>query len=385
MPSMTGRERLLKTFQREKPDRIAIGPFLWINNVYEMFKYVPTIDTFLDPPDFDPYTKFVEYCDYFGFDVMHTLAYPWNAWDVDKPGENWDVNVTWEGAGDDRKKIIDIRTPEGNLRQTQNWRRSSTYMIVWATDEYLLKTRKDFDLLVKYGPPADQIDVSPIVRAVKATGDKGLVDSPNHGVFNTLALFRKLDYVMVDPIEDEGFYRAMMEFFTDYVCKQMRKIVAAGSDIFEIGGNMATSGVGPRFFKKYVFEYEKRLIDNVRQAGAFSIYHNCGDAAKIMHLYNEFDVDCWGYLTPPPYADVDLDEALNVIRPDMVLRGNVDQVDFLVHADKDAIRNRVKNLMEKVKPRGNWILSTTDFFFDGCPYENILAFSEAGKEFGKYE
>lgn len=385
MTSMTGRERLLKTFRREKPDRVPIGPFLWINNVYEMFDYVPTIDNFLNPDDFDPYSKFVEYCDYFGFDVMHTLAYPYDAWDVDKPCENWDVKVSWEGAGDDRKKIIDIRTPEGDLRQTQNWRRSSKYMIVWATDEYLIKSKKDFDLLVKYGPPADQIDVSSITRARIATGDKGLVDSPNHGIFNTLALFRKLDDVMTDPMEDEGFYRAMMEFFTGYIEKQMRKIVAAGADIFEIGGNLATSGVGPRFYKKFVFEYENRLINAVREAGAFSLYHNCGDAAKIMHLYNDFDLDCWGYLTPPPYADVDLDEALRVVRPDLVLRGNIDQVDFLVHASKDEIRARVCDLLEKVKPRGNFILSTTDFFFDGCPYENIKTFANAGKEFGLYE
>jgi len=40
--------------------------------------------------------------------------------------------------------------------------------------------------------------------------------------------------------------------------------------------------------------------------------------------------------------------------------------------------------LEKVKPRGNWILSTTDFFFDETPYENIRAFAEAGLEYGKY-
>ncbi|MHB8959163.1 MAG: hypothetical protein ACYDAN_06015 [Candidatus Limnocylindrales bacterium] len=164
-----------------------------------MFKHVPTIDDFLSPVDFDPYVKFVEYCDYFGFDALHALAYPWNAWDVDKPCENWDVTVTWEGDGDDRKKIVDVRTPDGNLRTTQRWSRNSTYLIVWATDEYLIKTSRGFDLLAKYGPPADHIDVSPIARARMATGDKGLVDSPNHGVFNTLALFRGLEDVLATP------------------------------------------------------------------------------------------------------------------------------------------------------------------------------------------
>ena len=51
-----------------------------------------------------------------------------------------------------------------------------------------------------------------------------------------------------------------------------------------------------------------------------------------MHLYNQLDIDVWGYLTPPPFGDVDLDKALQVIRPDLVLRGNIDQVEFLVKA-----------------------------------------------------
>jgi uroporphyrinogen decarboxylase len=97
------------------------------------------------------------------------------------------------------------------------------------------------------------------------------------------------------------------------------------------------------------------------------------------------ETDVWGYLTPPPFGDVNLDEALRVIRPDMILRGNVDQVDFMVKATPNEVRQRVCGVLEKAKPRGNFILSTTDFFFDGTPYANIDAFVAAGREFGAYQ
>jgi uroporphyrinogen-III decarboxylase len=103
-----------------------------------------------------------------------------------------------------------------------------------------------------------------------------------------------------------------------------------------------------------------------------------------MHLYNEMGIDCLGYLAPPPFGDVDLDEALRVLRPGMALRGNIDQIDFLVNATRDAVRERVREVLEKAMPRGNLILSTTDFFFDGTPYENIEAFAAAGRDFGVY-
>ena len=92
----------------------------------------------------------------------------------------------------------------------------------------------------------------------------------------------------------------------------------------------------------------------------------------------------WGYLTRPPYGGVDLDEALRVINSDMVLPGNIDQVEFMVKASPEQINAQVRDLLPGVKPRGNWILSTTNFRLDGMPYEGIRALVEAGLEYGQY-
>lgn len=381
---MTSRERLIRCFRRQQVDRVPIAPFLYYNNVYEMFGYVPRIDNFFDPEDFDPITHFLDYCEHFGFDVLHTLGSVWDQYTLDKSWENWDVAESAEGAGDEVCKTTVVHTPGGILRQVETFRHSSPHLVVSAIQEYLIKTPEDFDLLSKYAPPAENIDCKLVRRSRACIGDHGLSVACTHGAFNTVNMFRKLDDLMTDPITDEGFYRAMIEYFTDRTLRQDRMIVKEGADVIEVGGNMATSGVGPKFFEKYVRDYENRVARGIHEAGGFVIYHNCGDAAKIMHLYNGMEIDVWGYLTPPPFGDVNLDEALQVMRPDLVLRGNIDQVEFLAKATPSVIRERVSELLAKVKPRANWILSTTDFFFDGCPYENIQAFADAGREFGRY-
>jgi uroporphyrinogen decarboxylase len=381
---MNGRERLLATLRGEPVDRVPIAPYLALNTVYEMFGYLPRMDDFFNPTDFDLPGKFVEYCDYFGFDILHAGGFVHDSWTLDKPGENWDVTVVEEGDDQEKRKTLTIRTPAGDLRQTEEFRQNSPYLYVSAIDEHLIKTKQDFEILRKYCPPPDNINCELITRACAAVGDKGIVDQPIHGVFNVLSLFRKLDDVFADPITDEAWYRDMMEFCADWLISQCMKEIEAGAECFDYGGNLAGSAVGPRYFEKYVMDYENRVIEAIHQAGSLVIYHNCGDAAKIMHLYNRMPMDAWGYLTPPPFGDVDLNEALRVIRPDMALRGNIDQVEFMVKATPQQVQERVRDILLKVKLRGNWILSTTDFFFTGTPYENIHAFTEAGLEYGRY-
>ena len=382
--SMTGRERLTKTFKGEEVDRISISPFIWANNVYEMFKYAPSIEKNMYPDDFDLPQKFVDYHDHFGFDVLFSPGLLWEKY-IPDTAENWEVTVEKEGDANKEKRTTIVKTPEGELKQVQNFYRNSKYLIVFAPQEYPIKTKKDFEIFAKYVPPAKYVDLDIIRRAKKAVGDKGLVNPAIMGAFNTLNQFRKLEDMMMDPIIDEGFYREMMEFFLQWNIKHfVDDVIPAGADSIELGGNLATSGVGPQFFKDYVLDYENRFARPIHDAGAFVVYHNCGDAQTIMHLYNDLDIDVWGYLTGPPFGDVILEDALKIIRPNMALRGNIDQVEFLRSATPEEIKERVKELPEKVKPRGNWILSCSDFFFDGTPYENIFALTEAGLEYGRY-
>lgn len=390
---MNSRERLLKTFLGEKTDRVPISPFLYFNSVYEMFDYYPEMDTYYDPPDFNVIEKFVEMFDRWGMDCMHSLGSVWDLYAQDsmidqsivRAWDNWDVTIAKQRNKEERLTTITINTPEGELRHVEKTNRQSRYLIVSAPQEHLIKTAKDFDILRKYAPPADFMDCRLIRRAREAVGDNGIVASCTNGVYNTLGrIFRNLEQVLLDPLTDEGFYREMMDYFTEQLINRFRNMVENGADVIEIAANLATSSVGPKYFQDYVQEYENRLLQSVHQAGGLTLYHNCGDANAIMHLYNEMEIDCWGYVVGPPYGDVDLDKVLEVIRPDMALRGNIDQVEFLRTANPKQVEEAVRNLLEKVKPRGNWILATSDFFSDETPYANIEAFVKAGREYGQY-
>ncbi len=381
---MTGRERLVKTFRGQRADRMPISPFIYNNNIFEMFGYKPDINTYLSPRDFDLAEKYVAYHDRFGFDVLFAPGHLWESY-IPPSAENWEVTITRDGDQNKQLRTWRIQTPKGELSQTIDFIRSSTYLIVMAQEKYIIESKRDFEIFSKYVPPGTFLDCGLLRRAKAAVGDKGLVNVATMGAFNTLNQFRKLDQMFMDPVEDEGFYRAMMEFLLEWNLKHVLEAIDAGSESIELGGNLATSGSGPRFFEKYVRDYENRLAREIHKANGLVVYHNCGDAQKIMCLYNDMEIDVWGYVTGPPFGDVILDDVLRIIRPSMALRGNIDQVEFLRKAMPADVRERVRALLQKVKPRGNWILSTSDFPFDGQPYENLHAFADAGREFGTYE
>ena len=390
--NISGRERLLRTFRNQKVDRIPICPWVYNNLIYEFFKI---------PPEKQKWghdylaEKEIEVLDYFGFDHLIRLATPWHGcYLVEKSSgdSKWIVGVDNKTIDGKEVEITRIKTPEKTLRQIRESIQISEYTKVSAIKEYFIKDKSDFNQFLKYQPSFEKAVYSEIEdefmnleRAKKALGNKGMIVSYTSGAFNMLNLYRSYEDILTDPYSDTSFYKAMIEYFSIRFIKTFEKMIENGADILELGANLATSMVGQKFFEDFVLEYEKNVVEKVHKLGAFVIFHNCGDAGKIMHLYNDLNIDAWGYLTPPPHGDVDFDKALSTIDKDIVLIGNIDQVNFVPKATPEEIEENVKGVLDKAKKRGNFILSTTDWFSDNTPYKNIKAISKAGRKYGRYD
>jgi len=382
---MTQRERLLKTLKGEKTDRMPISPFIYNNFIFEYFDVRPrSMGDFLYPKDFDIDQKTIEVHDAMGFDAMHRVCSIWD-YLAERPGEKWDVAVTEENTREKARQVTAVRTPERTLRQVKEIKQSSAYTFVEAITEYFIKEKEDFEQFVKYQPKEIVLDCGRITRTKKLLGDKGVVADCAHGAFNTLNMYRRLDDMMVDPYVDEVLYREMMSYFTRRAAMLLVQTVQAGADVVNPAVNMATgSAVGPQFFEKYVLEYEKELNAALKNAGALILNHNCGDAKSLFEVYRQLPMDAYESLTPPPFGDTELEEAFSAFKQEVTLSGNVDQVEFMVKAKPDEVYERVKDVVLKGKARGNFILSTSDWFFDGTPRENIRAFVQAGVDYGSY-
>ncbi len=375
---MTGRQRLLDTFSGRRTDRVPVAPFLFSNVVNERSGGVPE----------DPIAACIDLYKQYGFDILLRNYIITSYMDETRIScDHWRTEVTLEGdVGNNWDEITTITTPERVLTQRKSMRRVTPYEVVEAPTEYFIKEPEDFEQFKKYQPPLGSCDCSMVTHARELVGEDGLTGPWVHGVFNLCASYRDLADVLADLYDDPAFYAEMMEYFYVRVTDFIGQVIDAGADFISLSGNMANgSMVGPVLFKKFVMPYEMRLIDFIHQRGAKIIYHNCGDARALLPLYNQMHLDMFETLTEPPYGDVDLEEALQVVQPPTVLSGNIDQIDFLMTATPEEVTEVVKRTILRVKERGSFIFACTDYLRERTPEANLRAFADAALRYGVYD
>ncbi len=373
MSELTGRERLLRVFNQQPVDRIPVSPFIHVNYVKE----------FYGSHDVDWVARTPDVYRHFGFDLIHRNCTP--VYDAYGPeGPDWRMDVTRVQNGRDETTVTVIHTPGGDLRLVEALRWVYEYDAESSAVEYPIQSEADFDLMVRYQPAHGQVNVSDIKRARHAVGDEGVVAPWIQGAFNLVAFYyRKLDDLLMDAMLQPGFYRRLMEHFLRRYRAFVQQLIDAGVDVLSYGANIANAKlISPQFYREHVWPYEKDLIEFVQSQGVIVLHHNCGYARNLLPLYPGLGMKAYESLTPPPYGDTILANAVEVFGTGTTLSGNIDQIDLLRKGSAQDVKTAVKQTLDTVRGRCHFILATTDYFNEDTPHDNIHALAEAGRCYG---
>jgi uroporphyrinogen decarboxylase len=375
MSELTGRERLLRTFHQQSVDRAPVAPFIHINYVREFF----------GSHDVDYVEKTPEVYRHFGLDLIHRNCTPsFDPWAPEGP--EWHVESTTEKQGRDENTTRLIHTPGGLLHLAESLRWGYEYDAENSITEYPIRSEADLELLMRHQPKPAPTDVSCIQRAREAIGEEGIIAPWIQGAFNLVAFYyRKLDDLLTDALSDPTFYHRLIEYCLGRYMIYVQELISAGVDVLSYGGNIANGKlVGPDFFRTFIWPYEKRLIDFVQSQGVAVLYHNCGYARRLMPLYPSLGMHAYESLTPPPYGDTALAEAIEIFGRNTTLSGNIDQLDLLRKGTIEEIRAAVRETLDTARGKCHFILATTDYFNESTPHDHIHALAEAGLRYGRY-
>ncbi|NLW56284.1 MAG: hypothetical protein GX050_06680 [Firmicutes bacterium] len=380
---MTSRERILTVLGGGIPDRVPVGLFVQEEYLGWFFPEKKKVDRVKDA---------VECAQILGFDLLVRDRAFESPHFMKRSYTNWEVNESTKKDKGNFYRIFEIATPDGVLKQVEvgPYDERTGSGIHLATIEYLIKDEKDLEIFQKYIPRIDRETVAAMKERASFSreliGDLG-ISAPWSwgGVFNQAATYRNVQDLLMDAYINPGFYQSYMETMTDLIIEFNSALAEAEFDCIGIQGNIANSAmVGPDYFEQFILPYEKKLVDTIKGAGKFTLYHNCGKAQVLQNSYVKLGIDMWETVAAPPQGDNDLKEAKAKIGDKLTLSGNLDQVDFLKRASLKEVEEKVTEIMHIGKPGGRYIFAASDFLEQGTPLENVKKVIEVAKREGVY-
>jgi MtaA/CmuA family methyltransferase len=176
---------------------------------------------------------------------------------------------------------------------------------------------------------------------------------------------RGINRLMVDFYDDPAFVRDLFEFLVNNAIDCAKEQIEAGADIIGVG-DAAASLVGPKIYEKFVWPFEKQLVDGIHAAGGRVRLHICGNTRKILDGIGKLGCDIvdLDFLVP-------VQEAREQMGPRQVLLGNIDPVRVLRNCDPESITSAIAECHQQAGSR--YIVSAGCEVVRDTPHENVRA------------
>jgi len=139
--------------------------------------------------------------------------------------------------------------------------------------------------------------------------------------------------------------------------------------------------VNPKYLRKYVFPWYKKMGKICHEKGVGFIFHSDGDCTEAM----EDLIDCGfhGFNPIQPNA-MDIVEVKRRWGKKLCLIGNINLDSTLTLGTPDDVRAEVYERIRTIGPGGGYMVSSSNSITDYVPVANMRALLDATYEFGKY-
>jgi len=199
-------------------------------------------------------------------------------------------------------------------------------------DKSTLKTLKAPDPLGG-GHMHDRIKGLALMK--ERVGGQKIVEGWVEGPCGGGADLRGINTLMTDFFDDEPFIIDLFEFVVDLAIRFGREQAKAGADVIGMG-DPAASLVGPQIYEKFVWPYEKKIVDGLHAAGAKVRLHICGNTRRSLEAIGKLGCDIVDIDSQVPLA-----EAREKMGPSQVLLGHLDPVRDLCNGTPQSVTERV--------------------------------------------
>ncbi len=313
-----------------------------------------------------------------------------------------DVTVRdWiDGTLDSRYPVAvkEISTPKGVLRSsarvTDDWDLTALPLVsdhIWSRGlEFPVKGAEDLEKLhfVLYDPFVSIPDsYREQVKAVKDFAAKHdvLVEGDANSFSNMALSLRGPQQLMCDIAEGNLLAYELLDMVAEWNLKRIELLLDFGVDtVYHTACYETTAFWSPAMYRQCFRPYLENILALLHQGGVKLHYYMDLGIMPLLEDFKEMGVDILSTLDPLPYGNTDIAEVKSYLGDTTCLWGGVNAPQVIEQGGASDVRQAVREAIRTAAPGGGFVLSTADSVWDTDVLDNVMAFIEAGLEFGRY-
>jgi len=249
----------------------------------------------------------------------------------------------------------------------------------------ILKELEDVEKL-QVPDPNTTFPMNEIIKAVrilrKEIGDKvWICGRADQGPMDLASQLRGLNEWMMDLAlgEKEEWVHRVLDYSRQVATRYAFALMEAGAHSTSIGEPVAGPDmISPKFYRKYAFPYEKKMVDDLKAKGIILANHICGNTIPIIH-----DFIATGAQILEIDHKTDTYKAKEAGRGKTCFLGNID-TGLLVSGTPAQVEEKCRETIEIMAPDSGFILGPGCAMGTETPADNIHALVEAARKYGVY-
>jgi uroporphyrinogen decarboxylase len=374
---MNSKERALRAFNHEEPDRVPLEGVAWGEWSYPFLRNVLLPYLGLEAGELSGSTGFCEEQDL----LARTLGIDFRPVTSDPPTDfqrRAEFDPLFENAWGLRI-ASDILQDEWGIQRQLNATKTQSRVI-----RHPLKGAEGLDQYVFPDPEAPgRFDSAE--KLASLWGDEYAISaSPADGFFLQGWYLRGFEDLILDMHSNPAFVDQLFDKLLEFYLSAGRHLAEIGVDIYVLSDDVAMQTgliISPRLWRRYVKPRVAKLVSSLKQLGMRTLYHSDGNVEPLIPDLIEVGIDA---LNPIQPECMDPAKTKELYGEKLCLSGTISVQETLPFGSVEDVKDEVEKRIVTCGSGGGLIICPSNQATIDVKPENFVAVYESAKKFGRY-